>query len=182
MTRYLNRRRALWAMLVLLALIVACGPGEMCESDSDRQNREMRQYFDNQQKQLASEAHDPPRVLRLEAKLKVPVTTYTVTAVAGSAALTYEWSMAGEACGSPTAPWKKTTGPSVQWSHSDQKPDACAHKGTDHAVDTTVVVVSPSWRVTCTIHGTEDQAIDHPKCTTVPVTATPGGGSATPAR
>jgi hypothetical protein len=169
-------------MLVLLAVIVGCtGPGEMCESDSDRQNRQMHAYFENQERQRASEAHDPPRVLRLEAKLKVPVTTYTVNAVAGSAPLTYEWSMTGETCGTPVAPWKQT-GELVQWSHSDQKPDSCTHKGTDHAVDTTVVVVSPYYRVTCTIRGTEDQAINDPKCTTVPVTPTPGAGSATPAR
>lgn len=162
-------------MLVLLALIVACGPGEICESDQDKQSRLFNEQVIRQLNERANEQFLPPSVTKLEAKLAVPVTTFTVTATGGGSPqtpLTYEWSMTGEACGTPVTPWKQT-GPVVKWSHSDQKPDSCTHKGTDHAVDTTVVVSSPNFRVTCTIHGTEDQTIDSPKCTTAPVTPTP---------
>src|SRR4051812_22846982 len=121
MGRYLNRRRALWGLLVLLALIVACGPGEFCESDQAKDDRQRQDLLSLQ----ITQATLPPTVTKLEAKLTVPVTTFTVTAVAASPAtpMTYEWSMTGEGCGSPVTPWKQT-GPSVKWSHSDQKPDA----------------------------------------------------------
>lgn len=179
MARYLNRRRVLWALLVLLSLIVACGPGEMCETESDKSSRESNERM-QQQFLMASQ---PPSVSRIEAKLAVPVTTYTVTAsYPGVAPLTYGWTLTGEQCGTPAAPWRQS-GVSVAWSHSDQKPDSCEHKGTNHAVVAKVVVTTPTWLVTCTIDGSENKVIDYPKCEQALNTApAPGAASATPTR
>ena len=146
----------------MAALLIGCtGPGEQCESNEDKRNREMSQ-------QMMLSASIPPKVTSIEAKLAVPVTTYTVTTqppVMGLASYSYEWSMAGEACGTPPAPWKQT-GASVRWSHSDQAPDRCAHQRTDHAVVATVEIKTITGiGVRCTIEGTEDKKVDNPPCT-----------------
>ncbi|GEM_PF-4443885 len=106
-----------------------------------------------------------PAVSMLRSTLNVPVTTYAVTATdPGGGALTYEWKMAGEACGTPVVPWTQT-GPAVPWSHSDQAPDLCRHLTTDHAVVTTVTITTArGTAVTCTIEGSETQALANPKC------------------
>ena len=68
-----SRRVTLRVSLVLLSLVIACsGPGEACESESDERNREMSE-------ELMAGASIPPKVTSIEAKLAVPVTTYTVT-------------------------------------------------------------------------------------------------------
>ncbi len=106
-----------------------------------------------------------PAVSMLRSTLNVPVTTYAVTATdPGGGALTYEWKMAGEPCGTPHVPWTQT-GPAVPWSHSDQVPDLCRHLTTDHAVVTTVVITTArGTAVTCTIGGSETQVLANPKC------------------
>lgn len=96
--------------------------------------------------------------------------------------LTYEWTLTGEQCGTPAALWRQS-GVSVAWSHSDQNPDSCEHKGTNHAVVAKVVVTTPTWLVTCTIDGSENKVIDYPKCEEALNTApAPGAASATPTR
>lgn len=115
----------------------------------------------------------PPTVTMLEARIAVPVTTFTVTAVdpdhpGDATALTYQWSMTGEQCGTPHVPWRQT-GASVTWSHSSDAPDSCEHRGTDHDVTTTVIVTAGNGAaVSCSIKGTEDQQIPNPPCVPVP--------------
>lgn len=107
----------------------------------------------------------PPVVTQLKATLAAPVTTYTVTASDPDGdPLTYQWKMAGEACGTSNVPWTQT-GPVVKWSHSDQSPDNCQHTGTDHAVITSVTVSDGrGGSVQCVIVGTETEVIDKPDC------------------
>ncbi len=111
----------------------------------------------------------PPSVSLLEAKLAVPVTTFTITASDparpnDASGLKYEWSMEGEGCGTPRAPWKQA-GASVTWSHNSTPPDLCQHNSTDHNSITTVVVTgSNGAAVVCTIRGTNDQKIVNPPC------------------
>ncbi len=106
-----------------------------------------------------------PRVSQLQSTLSAPVTTYTVTAAdPDGGALRYEWAMAGEQCGTPRVPWRQS-GPMVRWSHSDQPPDLCQHKGTDHDVTVSVTITtSKGVSVQCAMTGTETQAIANPKC------------------
>lgn len=110
-----------------------------------------------------------PNVTLLEAKLAVPVTTFSVTASDpdrpdDAGALKYEWSMEGEVCGTPRAPWKQS-GATVTWSHNSAAPDLCQHNSTDHNSITTVVVMgSNGGAVVCTIRGTNDQKIANPPC------------------
>ena len=40
-----GKRGALFALTVVMALLVACGPGEICESDSDKSSREYSQQM-----------------------------------------------------------------------------------------------------------------------------------------
>lgn len=183
MHRTPSRRALFAALLVLAAVVVGCGPGGVCESDDERREREARerQMFTSF---IASTT--PPTVSRIESKLTTPVTTYTVTAHGsgafggGDVPLTYEWSMKGEACGTPKVEWQQS-GASVKWSHSDQAPDSCKHTGTNHAVVATVIVkTTAGYGRKCSIEGSEDRVIDNPQCEEIrPAAPSPSG---TPAR
>ena len=107
----------------------------------------------------------PPVVTQLKATLSAPVTTFTVTATdPDNDPLTFEWKMAGEACGTPRTPWTQS-GQTVNWSHSDQSPDGCSHQSADHDVITSVTVSDGrGGSVQCTIVGTETQTINNPVC------------------
>jgi hypothetical protein len=106
-----------------------------------------------------------PVVAQISSTLAAPVTTYSVTASdPGSGALTYQWAMTGEACGTPGVPWKQT-GQTVRWSHSSDPPDNCTHKTPDHAVVATVTITtSKGVSVQCSISGTETNVIAKPAC------------------
>ena len=107
----------------------------------------------------------PPRVTLLQATLRVPITTYAVTATdPDGGPLSYEWRMAGEACGTPRVPWTQT-GPTVQWSHSNDPPDSCMHAATEHDVLTSVTITtSRGVSVQCVIRGSATLAIPDPQC------------------
>lgn len=154
-----SRRSMLGGLLLALSLIVACGPGEICgPTRAEQEAQDLANY-------QALARLQPPFITRIDATLAAPVTTYTVSATnMANQSLTFDWSMTGEACGTPVVPWKQS-GASVRWSHSDQSPDNCQHKGTDHAVVATVVVRT-DWGlgVECSITGTETQKIEYPSC------------------
>lgn len=114
-------------------------------------------------------APPPPRVTLLQATLRVPITTYAVTATdPDGGPLSYEWRMAGEACGTPRVPWTQTgatVGPTVQWSHSNDPPDSCMHAATEHDVLTSVTITtSRGVSVQCVIPGSATLAIADPPC------------------
>lgn len=156
------RRRASFALLLLAALLVAWGPAEDCETDAERQDREYREM---QSLARMAGAFTPPVVTRIESTLAFPVTTYSVSVKSPyPSGLSYEWSMTGEACGTPRVEWKQS-GATVKWSHSDQRPDLCQHQGTNHAVVATVVVKNASGvGQRCSIEGSETKVVDSPKC------------------
>ena len=171
-----KRHRILYPLLLLLALVVACGEGDICESDDARRSREFREreMFLAMQRAMATPTPAPAiatpqvsaalQVTRIESTLAIPVTTYTVTASAPAGTqITYEWSMSGETCGTPVSPWKQS-GATVTWSHSDQKPDNCAHRNPNHAVTATVVVRGAGAALECTIEGTENRKVENPPC------------------
>lgn len=131
---------------------------------------------------LAAPTPVAPDVLSLTADLRVPVTTYAVTAKdpAGKD-LTYSWRMTGEACGTPLVPWTQSGTAVARWSHSGNAPDNCQHAGTDHDVTTVVTITTARGvSVVCTIKGSEDLLIPYPICPsalTVPLTVTTSTGS-----
>lgn len=107
----------------------------------------------------AAAPNRPPEVLELSSTLTVPVTVYTVTASDPDGdALTYEWAMAGESCGSPTVPWTQA-GETVAWSHHED--EGCSHLSTDHDVTVTVTITDGNGgSVQCTIGGSNTGTYD----------------------
>jgi len=106
-------------------------------------------------------ANKPPVIDGLRASLAVPVTTYAVDAHDPDGdALTFEWKMSGEQCGTPKVPWTQTT-QQAKWSHSGEAPDSCAHTGTDHDVSVSVTVSDARGAsVQCVIEGSETRQYD----------------------
>lgn len=122
-----------------------------------------------------------PNVSRLQISFTFPVSTYTVTASdPAGGPLTYEWRMVGENCGTPRVPWTRS-GAQVTWSHSDQPPDNCGHKGPDHEVTVSVVVTGRSGSTQCLLHGSEPVDIQNPPCTVGATTPTATPDTRTPA-
>jgi hypothetical protein len=107
-----------------------------------------------------------PDVTAIQIVLAAPVTTYSITASdPAKGQLNIVWQMKGELCGTPKVPWTQE-GSVVKWSHSDQPPDLCSHKSTDHAVTITVIVTTASGpnrgeQVTCIVYGTETRYYDY---------------------
>lgn len=114
-------------------------------------------------------ANRRPVVKAVTSKIAAPTTTYTIEAEDPDGdALTYEWAMTGEACGTPKVPWSVTAGASVTWKHSADPPDRCTHLTREHDVVTTVVVMEAGTpRLRCTIPGSEDRRLEHPICETL---------------
>lgn len=51
-----GKRRTMWAMTAAMVLLVACGPGQICESDTDRMAREQDQLRMLEQLRLSQQA------------------------------------------------------------------------------------------------------------------------------
>jgi hypothetical protein len=105
-------------------------------------------------------ATQPPTVTRIVVTLDAPKTYYEVQwSEPDNDPVAVEWSMTGEACGSPKVPWQQS-GDLVSWSHSAQAPDSCTHLTPDHAVVATVRVFDTDGAVLCTVQGSESQIIE----------------------
>jgi len=113
----------------------------------------------------AAATNRPPVVEVITVSLATPVTTYAIGAFDPDGdALTYEWRLAGEACGTPRGPWTQS-GVSVRWSHNSAAPDSCLHTTPDHPVTVTVTVIEAGQpRITCTVRGSASQTLDASAC------------------
>ncbi|MDA0350733.1 MAG: hypothetical protein O3A10_00805 [Chloroflexi bacterium] len=112
-------------------------------------------------------ANQMPVIAGIQVTLRVPVTTYLVNVSDPDGdALSFNWGIAGENCGTPRSPLiQPGSSASFSWSHSTDAPDSCKHASTDHAVTVSVDVIEagvPRW--SCIIEGTETQTLTASAC------------------